>query len=191
MKSTRHDRNFYSFDSDDQRDASWEIFDPQPPLWEIGSWQDTVKFYKRNTRLFNDLTIVRGGTEDAVDMTGSSDNTLKRFHIKQAGDQYVLTLKGGSYNNRFIDWVIGIPPKTVDIEIGNWSSSSQEPSPNNVFEGWERIDGKPITYCYRLFGCKPTFRTMKVKHKWWRSIGLTVYWWSKYLWHIVLRRPDD
>jgi len=189
--STRHDRNFFSFDSVEQLDASNMNFTPGPPSFYLGTWQDTVKFYKRVNRLFTDFNISRGGTEDAVDMTGSSDNTLKRFTIQQAGDQYVLTLKGGSYNNRFIDWNIGVPPETVDIEIGNWSSSSQEPSPGNFFQNWQHQDGQPITYCYRFFGCKPTFRDIKVKHLWWRSIGLTVYWWAKYLWHVVLRQPDN
>ena len=51
-------------------------------------------------------------------------------------------------------------------------------------------DGKPVTYCYR-WGCKPLFIDTPAKHLWWRSIGLTVYWWAKYIAHRILRIPDN
>lgn len=188
--STRHDRNYRSYDSDVQLDAAdVTLWPTQEPGWLRGSWQDTLKFYKRNGRNFARFTVVDGGAEDAVDVSPlCCGNTFSRFDV-DGGDAYVLTLKGGSCRNIFDSWFIRRPGGTVDIEIGNWSSTNFERSVGNRFLYWRRSDDLPVTYCYRL-GCKPEFVGMKVRHLWWRSLGLTVYWWSKYVWHVLLRRPD-
>jgi len=189
--STRHDRNFASWDGGGDDPPLFDVrLDPISKGWKVGTWSDTAKFFKRINCYYANFTIVRGGTEDAVDMTGSQDNLLSHFRIDMAGDQYVMTLKGGSCRNTFKDWTIGIPPKTVDIEIGNWSSSNFDRSIGNHFINWKHLNGAPVTYCYR-FGCKPTFKDTLTKHLWVRSIGITVYWWSKYFWHVVLNRPDN
>lgn len=46
-----------------------------------------------------------------------------------------------------------------------------------------------MTYCYR-WGCRPQIINTDAKHLWWRSIGLTIFWYAKYLWHVILKRPD-
>lgn len=187
--STRHDRNFRSFDTPAQLDASDVRLDPVADGWAPGTWQDTCKFYARRGRTFTNFWIERGGTEDAVDINnGCENNIFDLFNVASGGD-YVLTLKGSSRNNKFSFWTIRQPGRVVDIEIGNWSSNNTGLDSGNVFHYFRRTDGLPVTYCYRL-GCKPRFEGTETKHLWWRSIGLTAYWWGKYFWHRVLRRPD-
>jgi hypothetical protein len=78
----------------------------------------------------------------------------------------------------------------VDFEIGNWHSLNFSTSVGTSLVNLRAEDGKPVTYCYR-WGCKPNIIGGNMKHLWWRSIGLTVYWWAKYVWHRVLKRPDN
>lgn len=188
--STRTDRNFFSFDREEQSDATHMHFQPSLLIeWPPGSWQDTVKFYRRKGCVFRDFTVIEGGVEDAVDISPECvGNSFVLFSVN-AGGAYVLTLKGGSCMNLLSEWRIGHPGAVVDIEIGNWSSTNFQRCTGNVFQNWSRADGKPVTYCYR-FGCKPQFIGTKTRHLWWRSIGLTVYWCAKYLWHVKLGRAD-
>lgn len=187
--STRYDRNYRSWDSPAQGGAANITLDPVADGWVPGTWSDTAKFYKRICCGFMNFNLVLGGTEDCVDVSPECINNRFAYFTCHSGGQYVLTLKGGSCDNLFSGWTVHAHGKTVDIEIGNWSSSNYERSTGNQFANWTATDGKPITYCYRL-GCKPYFRNMDVKHLWWRSIGLTIYWWAKYLWHVILKRPD-
>lgn len=188
--STRHDRNYRSWDSEDQHDdRDVTLWPTQDPAWPRGSWQDTAKFHRRSGRKFENFRIVDGGEEDAVDISPACVDNEFRFFRVASGGSYVLTLKGGSSRNILSDWTIDLPGQVVDIEIGNWSSSNFDACKGNTFLYWKRADNLPITYCYRL-GCRPTFWGMPVKHLWWRSVGLTAYWWAKYLWHVVLGRPD-
>lgn len=187
--STRHDKNFHSFDSLEQKGASDLILDPIAAGWERGSWEDTCKFYKRHNLIFMKITVVGGGKEDCFDVSPECTNNVFGDFSANTDGQYVLTLKGGSHKNTFLRWHIKRGGKTVDIEIGNWSSSNFETSKNNLFHSWTKDNDKPITYCYRL-GCKPEFKNMNVKHLWWRSIGITVYWWGKYFIHRILKVSD-
>lgn len=184
------DKNFMSWDGggDDPPDHD-VIVNPIGAGWLRGSWQDSAKFHKRQHWGFARITVVDGGTEDAVDVNNGCNDNAFDFFVASAGDTRVLTLKGGSSRNVFRYWLVKRHAPVVDIEVGDWSSYNVSRSRDNIFERWVSSQGKPFTYAYRL-GCKPKFVDMRVKHLWWRSIGLTVYWWAKYVWHIVLRAPD-
>lgn len=185
--STRHDYNFVSLDGD-QVDISDQVYDPIGQGWERGRWQDTLKLHRRRGRQYRNIKILDGGTEDTVDMTLSVGNILDRFSVA-AGDKYVLTLKGQSNGNLFSNWAIVRPARVCDVQIGDWYSYGTGPSEDNVFRRWYRTDGKPVTYAYR-WGCRPKWEHTKTRHLWWRSVGLTVHYAAKYVWHIWLKQPD-
>lgn len=191
-KATRHDKNAYSWDGggDDPPHTDF-IVDPVKNLgWEPGTWSDSAKFYERTGDGFFRINIILGGNEDSVDIgSKTNDCTFGEFTCRSGG-MYHLTLKGGSSDNCLKHWVLMNSGGVVDIEIGNWSSSDYTSNKRNRFYGWIKEGGEPITYCYRL-GSKPEISGMNVKHLWWRSIGLTFYWWAKYLWHVILKRPDE
>lgn len=183
------DRNFYSFDTEAQTDAADLRLDPVAAGWLPGSWQDTCKFHARRGCRFDLFDIVTGGTEDAVDVNnGCEGNTFAWFDVASGG-AYVLTVKGSSRNNDFAHWRITRPGQVVDIEVGNWSSYNTGRDSGNRFRYFSRTDGQPVSYCYRL-GCKPVFEYTRTRHLWWRSLGLTAYWWGKYFWHRVLGRAE-
>lgn len=186
--STRHDKNFKSYENRINETIRVGTLNPAINGWEPGSWQDTMKTFQCHGCDFTDADI-RAGTEDALDVgTRCYGNKFRNFMV--VGGKYVITLKSDSDGNIFENWTILKHGKSCDIQLGNWSSTSTESNENNVFRGWKTTDGSPITYSYRFGGGKPIFYDMKVKHLWWLSVGITAYWWAKYFWHKVLKRPD-
>lgn len=183
----RHDRNYFSYDTEEQVGDGDRVFNPLAAGWEPGSWSDTVKFWKRQFLVFYGFDIV-GGNEDCVDATGTKGCLFKNFWC-HANGSYVLTLKGNSNSNVFMKWHVHEHGKVCDIQVGGWYSYGTGRSKGNVFDGWTSEDGGPITYSYRL-GCKPTLIDMNAKHLWWLSAGLTVHWWFKWFIHKVLRIKD-
>lgn len=154
-------------------------------------FDDTLKVWKCVGCEIKGGTI-QGSREDCIDIGRESHrNTFRKLQLYSNGE-YCVTLKGGSDDNEFQNITVGRHGSVVDIEIGNWHSYNFERSTGTRFVGPIRAsDGKPVTYCYRL-GCRPTIVEggVNVKHLWWRSIGLTVYWWVKYVWHALLKRQD-
>jgi len=186
MKKGR-DRNYKSFGGP-KVDLSNIKLDPLNDGWEKGSWQDTCKFHQRKGLLFSNFEIVDAGTEDGVDIgTNCVDNFFNNFIV--AGGAQVLTLKSGSSNNTLVNWMITKHGKTIDVELGNWSTTNPVRDNNNKFISWKTFDGKPVTYAYRL-GSKPIWYDTNTKHLWWRSIGITIYWGAKYFWHRILGVKD-
>lgn len=180
------DKNYKSYDGA-QENVSDVVLDPLADGWAPGSWDDTAKFNRRQSCVFEDFVIVTGGREDGVDISCRNVDNRFRFFEVAGGDKYVLTLKGKSRFNEFYDWKITKPGKWVDIQIGNWHDDDANwpingsYSDNNTFMLCSRADGEPIRYAYR-WGCKPTWVESYVKHLWWMSIGMTIYWVAKYLW---------
>lgn len=179
------DKNFKSYDGE-QVDVFDESLDPIAAGWAPGSWQDTARFYKRIDRLYKRFHIIDGGTEDGADISNHNYRNYFGDFWVSAGDKYVLTLKGASCDNVFDNWTITKPGNWVDIQIGNWHDQDlDDPTigvcPGNIFYSIARVDGKPVRYAYR-WGCRPKFYYSNTKHLWWMSIGLTIYWWAKYLW---------
>jgi len=179
------DKNYKSFELLVGQAAAGERLVPHDPL----EYDDTMKAYKCERSTFSNF-YVSGGKEDCLDVGRETfDCTFQNFMVLSNG-QYVGTIKGGSHRNLFRNWRVLRHGKTVDFEIGNWSTYNFEKSTGNIFENISSDDGKPVTYCYRL-GCKPTVINSNMKHLRWRSIGLTVYWHFKYVKHVILKRPDN
>lgn len=156
---------------------------------DLDTYSDTMKIWKCTGCVFKDFFVV-GSKEDCLDVGQQTVATLfDRFRV-QARGRYLVTLKGGSHYNTFSDWVVERHGSAVDFEIGNWHSLNFSTSVGTSLVNLRAEDGKPVTYCYR-WGCKPNIIGGHTKHLWWRSIGLTVYWWAKYVWHRVLNRPDN
>jgi hypothetical protein len=155
---------------------------------DLDTYSDTMKIWKCTGCVFKDFFVV-GSKEDCLDVGQQTIATLfDRFRVSSRG-RYVVTLKGGSHYNTFSDWAVERHGSVVDFEIGNWHSLNFSTSVGTSLVNLRAEDGKPVTYCYR-WGCKPNIIGGHTKHLWWRSIGLTVYWWAKYVWHRVLNRPD-
>lgn len=186
--STRHDKNYKSYENLKSEILLDVTLDPLADGWLIDSWQDTAKFYRCEDCMFSGFYVPVAGTEDGLDVGTECDwNHFQDWTV--AGGKYVLTLKSGSDWNFFKNFLITEPGKAVDIEIGNWSSTTTKPSTGNRFVYWRRMDGEPVTYAYR-WGCRPKFFATKTRHLWWRSIGITVYWAGKYFWHKILGKAD-
>jgi hypothetical protein len=180
------DRNYKSYEFlESQVIEDFELV-PDDPL----SYDDAMKVYMCNNCMFHGGRVV-GGKEDCIDIgRESSGNAFRRFRLTPLG-MYAFTIKGGSNDNYFEDTLLIGHGKVVDIEVGNWSTFNYDLSTNTLFDDIRASDDKPVTYCYRL-GCKVRFTPIcHVKHLWWRSILLTIYWWGKYIWHRVLKQKDN
>lgn len=154
-----------------------ENLDPIAIGFKPLSWDDTCKIHQCQNVTFDGFYVV-GGREDCVDGANRNrGNVLSNFTCVPRG-KYVLTWKGDSDGNDFDDWFVVGSGKVCDIEIGNWSHVDQGNPRGNVFRRWSKVGGEPITYCYR-FGCKPKFEGMNVRHLWWRSVGITLYFYAK------------
>lgn len=181
------DKNFLSFE--DQRG---QIFARTPDTTVVPpspDYNDTVKVFRCNECTFDTFHVV-GGTEDVLDVGRESSGNYFRDWVVQPRGQYVATIKGGSHDNVFYRWTIHGHGTDVDFEFGNWHSLNFERSTGNSIWLCATGDGSPVTYAYR-WGCKPRIIDTHARHIWWRSIGLTVYWWAKYFAHRVLRLPDN
>lgn len=179
------DKNFKSYEAFRQVTFMNVYLHPEDPA----AWNDTMKVWRCHDCKFIKFEV-RGCREDCIDVgQDSSGNWFDRCKLSSRG-QYIATIKGGSHRNIFFDCLIVEHGRDVDFEFGNWHSYNFENSTGNIIDSCGTMDGSPITYCYR-FGCKPVVRNTHVKHLWWRSVGLTVYWWAKYLWHVILKRPDN
>jgi len=152
-------------------------------------WNDTMKVWKCFGCVFDRFDIL-GAREDCIDVGQKTNNCVFSDSLVEPTGQYVVTCKGESNNNLFTGLILRRHGRDVDFEFGNWHSYAFGLSTGNTIHACRAEDGKPVTYCYR-WGCKPTIVETPAKHLWWRSIGLTVYWWAKYIWHVKLGRPDN
>ena len=151
------------------------VVDPTPGV----EWSDALKFSNVTDSTFDNVRITRAGKEDGIDMNNYSSRNILRRWIVPCGKQ-ALTLKGGSRDNLLIDWVIVGRGKHVELEFGNWSDQSEGLSTGNIVQRVRCDDGGPVRYAGR-FGCLPKFEESQVKHVWWMSVGITLYFWTKYL----------
>lgn len=179
------DRNFKSFEQLTDRSFSGEVLIPTNP----SEWADTVKVWKCFGCYFQDFTVV-GGKEDVADLSPETSACVFKNWAAASSGNFVFTIKGGSKHNLFQNIHITRGGSEVDIDIGNWSSRNFDPSPGNRFVNVWRSDGKPVTVRYRFFGCRPILEAGDYKILWFQCLGLTAYWWAKYVWHIILKRPD-
>lgn len=180
------DTNYLSFQElEGARKTIGELRPSSPRMFD-----DTLKVWRCNHCIFQDGDI-SGGREDCIDVgRESSENVFERLRLYSNG-QYCCTIKGGSHYNVFSNIVVVVHGDDVDFEFGNWHSYNFEPSRGNALVNVTATDGRPVTYCYRFFGCKPQIIDSHVRHLWWRSLGLTLYWWAKYISHVLLKRKDN
>jgi hypothetical protein len=180
------DKNYKSYEFLGNQVIEHFTLEPDSPL----DYDDVMKVYMCNNCLFRDGDV-DGGREDCIDVGRESSNNIFRELRLNPNGSYVFTIKGGSHNNYFENIMLHGHGKVVDIEVGNWSTYNYDLSTNTLFDGIYALDERPITYCYRL-GCKVRFApNCKVKHLWWRSIGLTFYWWFKYVKHVIFKMHDS
>lgn len=179
------DTNFLSYQELDGRHVAVGELGPTFPRM----FDDTMKVWRCNYCTFHDGEI-SGGREDCIDVGQQSSHNIFEKLWLFSGGQYCCTIKGGSSFNIFRDVLVVVHGRDVDFEFGNWHSYNFERSMDNGLVRVMAADGRPVTYCYRL-GCRPYIVDSYVKHLWWRSIGLTVYWWYKYAKHVLLKRKDN
>ena len=177
------DKNFVSFENLVGAKVVGQTLVPDQP-----DYADTMKVFRCRRSVFDRFTVT-GSTEDVIDVGREScGNTFSYFRVVPLG-KYCVTCKGGSHENRFVKWHLLRHGTSVDFEFGNWHSLNFDTSRDNVLESITAEDGQPITYCYR-WGCRPRIVNTFARHLWWRSVGITVYWWAKYVAHRILRIPD-
>lgn len=179
------DRNFKSFELVEDKDIKIGTLDPTLHGWD--KWSDTMKTYKCRNSTFHD-GVIHGGQEDVLDIgTNTYGCIFNDIHAEGMDSMYLVTLKSHSEFNSFNRWVVHSHAKRCDIQHGNWSDSDRRGNRENFYSGWVSKQNKPFTYSYRLFSdSKPVFDTnMKVKHLWWLSLGVTIYFWGKWLWKKV------
>jgi hypothetical protein len=179
------DKNFKSYET--FKDTTFRNVELRPA--NPAEWNDTMKVRRCNGCTFDRFDVL-GSREDCVDVGQATNDCLFDEFVVEPTGQYVVTCKGGSNDNVFRLWLLRGHGKDVDFEFGNWHTYNFERSTGNVIEACRTTTGRPITYCYR-FGCKPIIIDTHARHLWWRSIGVTVYWWAKFIWHRVLNRPDN
>lgn len=69
-----------------------------------------------------------GGTEDCIDINnGCRDLEVQLLKGMRPAGQYAVTIKGGSRNVRIEGTILG-PARTVEVDLGNHSDQSQEPT---------------------------------------------------------------
>ena len=177
------DKNFISYENLTSFAVLGRTLVPDQP-----DYADTMKVFRCRSVMFSDFTVT-GAREDVLDLgRESSFNTFDSFRVRPTG-KYCVTCKGGSHYNNFRHWTLCGHGSVVDFEFGNWHSLNFEYSTGNFIYRCATDDGSPITYCYR-WGCKPLIIDSLARHLWWRSVGITVYWWAKYVAHRILRIPD-
>jgi len=180
------DKNFYSFEEIRDGVIGPMTLIPTHPL----DYADTAKFWKCDNSIFHDFMVV-GGREDVADIGQNTNECIFRNWLAKSNGKYVFTIKGDSDHNTFENIEISRGGGVVDVDINNWHSFDFGSSRHLTFINVWRHDGKPVTFRYRFFAGKPVFKNTKYKILWFQSLGLTIFWWAKYFWHVVLKRPDN
>lgn len=179
------DKNYRSFEDLHVERIEDLVLHPDDPK----AYNDTAKFWRCRESDFVGF-VVFGCKEDVGDVGQETKYCTFQNWLAHARGEYVFTIKGNSENNLFQNIEISQGGSTVDIDIGNWHSFNFGPNRGNIFDNVWRHDGKPVTIRYRFFAGKPVLKRGEYKILWFQSFGLTVFWWAKYLWHVILKRPD-
>ena len=180
MKNAIPDKNFKSYESLTGESVDVPNLSPSDHGWS--RWDDTMKTFECYNCDFNILAI-DGGEEDCIDL--GTHTTLCSFRnglLMGGGSRYLFTIKSHSEDNTFEDFHVMEHAKWCDIQLGNWSDQDNRSNGGNRFYDWTTADCKPVTYSYRLFsGSRPEFVGMQARHLWWLSVGMTIYFWVKWL----------
>lgn len=117
-------------------------------------WSDSLKITSQCTDFTFLGKAIYGGQEDCVDMNNRCNNVrvVAEFHPQ---GKYVATIKGGC-TNIFLEGTIYGKGKEVDVDIGNWSDQSTNPTTGVVLDV-KKADGSPV-YVRVLNGAAPTLK---------------------------------
>lgn len=179
------DKNYRSFESVMNQTVAREVVHAPVPL----NWDDATKFWSCFQSTFVDFKVW-GGREDVADIGQETHFCFFLRWFAKVNGKFLFTIKGHSTHNTFENIEVEGEGSEVDIDIGNWHSFNFGSNEGNVFRNVWKRNGKPLRVRYRFFGGKPKFVNCEYKILWLQSLGLTVYWWAKYVWHVLLKRPD-
>lgn len=104
---------------------------------------DTLKFSTGLTSFYGRFPSVTSGTEDCIDVNNLCRNiTITADKLVFRGTMGV-TIKGGSRNIRITAYNCEGHGKETDVDIGNWSDQSSEPT-TGVMLDISRSDGELV-----------------------------------------------
>ena len=117
------------------------------------SYADTLKFSNAHGVTVRECSIF-GGTEDCIDLNrGCTYITIKDCDLMPAG-KYAVTIKGGTSAIQLKNVFIHDHGDETDIDIGNWSDQSKEPTGSVILQNVCMTDGSPVR-CRVLWGERP------------------------------------
>ena len=118
-----------------------------------------------------------GNREDGVDIMRYSKYIEFNWCKVGAGKKYGFTIKGGSNNVTLRDCTItrgGGNWERVDIDIGNWSTTTPAKTGVVTIDHVTRTDGKPVRVRVG-WADQPVIIGPKVHILFWQSLGLKIY----------------
>jgi pectate lyase len=118
-----------------------------------------------------------GNREDGVDIMRYSKYIDFQWCKVGAGKKYGFTIKGGSNNVTLRDCTItrgGGNWERVDIDIGNWSTTTPAKTGVVTIDHVTRTDGKPVRVRVG-WADQPVVIGPKVHILFWQSLGLKIY----------------
>lgn len=105
-------------------------------------YDDALKLSNCTDSAVRALTII-GGREDCIDINRGNQIEIAGCELRPAG-RYAMTIKGGASKIMIRRTIITAAGKSCDIELGNWSDQSQEPTIGVTLDRVRRADGKPL-----------------------------------------------
>ena len=138
------DKNLYSYNGPDDDcklvDDSMHSFGVEHTP---AAWSDTLKYSTGLTDFVHRVGDVFGGKEDCIDVNNRCRNVAVYAKGLWSGGKYVATIKGGSTGTRITGRIVA-GGSEVDVDIGNWSDQSDQPTTGTVL-CLTRTDGRPVT----------------------------------------------
>jgi hypothetical protein len=138
--STR-DINLFSFTGAYFSCQDYHSTDPLGGLVQPPTHQDTLKF-SGLVSFRGHFGTVYGGTEDCADINNRCDNVRLHAAEWRPQGQYAFTVKGGCRNITLAGDLFG-HGKTVDVDLGNWSDQSNEPTTAVTIDLYSQ-DDRPV-----------------------------------------------
>jgi hypothetical protein len=141
---------------------------------EPGQYDDLWKLSNAHGWSFAGFRVSGRSREDGQDLNRNCHgNTFEDGEI-ESGRNVAITCKGGSCGNLWRRvWIKG-RGKFADIEFGNYSAQSREPSSGNILHDVKHRDGKPVRVAYGP-GSKPIIQGGSVTIVWWYTALLHLY----------------
>lgn len=150
------------------------VFAPDPNK----KHSDILKFSQSVDQTLDGVTVSQG-LEDAVDMNNRCRNIVLKgdFGVNGWKGLHAFTIKGGVENIR-ISGLIHSRGSETDVDIGGWSDQCYNLS-KNIFVDVKHSDGNPVRV--RIGRATSVTLGAGCKENKLASLGLTTYWWFKWL----------